>query len=243
MDIDELKYQVASIKWWHQIDLGHGIVTPGLDRSAEKLRTLRLPGDLSGMSVLDVGAWDGFFSFECERRGASRVLAVDSYIWSGVQWGGKAGFNLARKALNSRVEDMNLDVLDISPDALGSFDVVLFLGVLYHMRHPLLALECVASVTRQLLVLETHLDAEWSNRPGMVFYPESELREDSTNWWGPNARCVEAMLRDVGFPNVKKVWKRAVMLRLASAVKHRMKYGTPLLYGLQQNRAVFHARH
>jgi len=99
-----------------------------------------MPENLAGKTVLDVGAWDGFFSFESERRRAERVLATDSFCWSG-EGGTKAGFELARKVLNSKVEDVEMDVLDLSPENIGTFDIVLFLGVLYHMRRPLLALE------------------------------------------------------------------------------------------------------
>ena len=82
-----------------------------------------MPASLAGKSVLDVGAWDGFFSFEAERRGASRVLATDSYVWDGSHdWGSKRGFELARTALNSKVEDRVIDVLDLAPDKIGMFD-------------------------------------------------------------------------------------------------------------------------
>ena len=96
-----------------------------------------------GLSVLDIGAWDGFFSFECERRGASRVVAADYFSWHGSGWGTKAGFTLARDVLGSKVEDVDIDVMDLTPERVGTFDLVLFLGVLYHLRHPLLALERV----------------------------------------------------------------------------------------------------
>ena len=68
---------MRNIKWWHRIDLGDGRITPGRDATQEKLETLHLPNSLSGKTVLDIGAWDGFFSFEAERRGAVRVLATD----------------------------------------------------------------------------------------------------------------------------------------------------------------------
>ena len=135
MTKDELQQRVSALRWYHTIDLGHGVVTPGVD---------------------DIGAWDGFFSFEAERRGAARVVASDFYAWHGEGWGsgqGKAGFELARRALGSRVEDVDVDVMDLSPDRVGLFDIVLFLGVLYHLPNPLLALERVAAVTRSLLVL------------------------------------------------------------------------------------------
>ena len=101
----ELREAVAGIEWWHSIDLGHGIVTPGKDDSPAKLRDLKLPARFDGRSVLDIGAWDGFFSFEAERRGAARVLATDSFAWEGVNVGSKHGFELARQALDSKVED------------------------------------------------------------------------------------------------------------------------------------------
>src|SRR5579885_955306 len=134
MDIGQLKSEVAKTKWWHTIDLGNGIITPGIDKSATKLKRLGIPRDLSGLSVLDICAWDGFFSFEAERRGASRVMATDSFCWGGEGGGSKAGFELARRALKSKVQDMEIEVLDISPETVGTFDLVFLFGVLYHMR-------------------------------------------------------------------------------------------------------------
>jgi tRNA (mo5U34)-methyltransferase len=141
------------------------------------------------------------FSFEAERRKASRVLATDAFCWNGQGWGTKAGFNFARKALHSKVEDLEIDVLDLSPEKVGQFDLVLFLGVLYHLRHPLLALERVFSVTKRHLILATLVDMQGSDRPVMAFYPHGTLG-DSTNYWGPNPAAVEAMLQFVGFTKV-----------------------------------------
>jgi tRNA (mo5U34)-methyltransferase len=189
----------SQIGWWHQIELPGGHVTPGPDRSAEKLASLRLP-DLKGKTVLDVGALDGYFSFAAERLGASRVVALDSYIWQ-QKPGGKDGFEYARRALGSKVESVEVEVLDISPETVGRFDVVLFLGVLYHMRHPLLALERVASVTEKLLVTETLVDLTFLRSPAAAFYPWP-LLTDETTWWGPNQAAVVGMLRAVGFERV-----------------------------------------
>lgn len=200
---DSLKQRVAAIRWWHRIDLGEGIVTPGPDDSPAKLACIRLPTSLVGCTVLDIGAWDGYFSFECERRGASRVLAIDPPSWENERFPfGKEGFVLAREVLGSRVEDRKLDVMDLSPEDIGLFDVVLFLGVFYHLRHPLSALERIAAVTKTLLILETHVDLLEVSRPSMTFYPGAELNRDSTNWWGPNPALVTALLRDVGFSDV-----------------------------------------
>ena len=131
----DLKGEIDRIRWFHQIDLGHGVVTPGIDPSAARLPQYALPRDLSGKSVLDIGAWDGFFSFEAERRGAARVVALDSYVWRSPLFG-RDGFDLARRTLDSKVEDVELEVLEIGPEKLGTFDLVIFSGVLYHMRHP-----------------------------------------------------------------------------------------------------------
>lgn len=167
---------VQGIQWFHTIDLGDGVVTPGVDPSPSKLPTFGIPEDLTGLSVLDVGAWDGFFSFEAERRGASRVLATDYFCWEGPGWGSKAGFDLAHRVLGSRVESKVIDVLDLAPETVGTFDVIFFLGVLYHMRHPRLALERISSVTRGQLILETHVDMLDCPRPAGAFYPDKE-------WW------------------------------------------------------------
>lgn len=201
----ELLEEVAAIRWFHRIDLGQGVVTPGIDDTPAKLRRLKLPASFAGKSVLDIGAWDGFFSFEAERRGAGRVVAVDSYCWSGDGWGSKRGFELARRALGSKVEDRELEVLDLAPENVGTFDVVFFCGVLYHLRHPLLALEKVAAVTKGLLVLETKVDLLAWRTPAMAFYVGKELNNDPTNWWAPNLAGLRDMLRAVGFNHVQVV--------------------------------------
>jgi tRNA (mo5U34)-methyltransferase len=208
MDRDQLRAEVDKIQWWHPLDLGDGLTTPGADvHIRARLAEIRMPENLAGLSVLDIGAWDGFFSFEAERRGASRVLATDSFCWDGGGWGSKAGFDLARRALDSRVEDKWIQVLDLSPESVGMFDVVLFLGVLYHMKHPLLALERVASVTRDHLILQTQVDMLGIDRPAVAFYPKTELNADPTNWSGPNPAAVVAMLRTVGFSRVEVISK------------------------------------
>jgi tRNA (mo5U34)-methyltransferase len=182
---------------------------------------------------LDVGCWDGFYSFEAERRGASRVLATDSYTWQRKSWGSKEGFELARRTLGSRVEDLEIDVLDLSPERVGVFDVVLFLGVLYHMKHPLLALERVASVTERLCIVETVIDLLYVPRPALAFYPGAELNHDESNWFGPTPAAVEAMLRSAGFRRVERVWPSGPRLALWRAMSV---FGPKAI-----KRAVFHA--
>jgi tRNA (mo5U34)-methyltransferase len=242
---DELRERVNALRWYHTIDLGHGVVTHGIDDTPERLARVRLPDDLSGRTVLDIGAWDGFFSFEAERRHASRVVAADYYAWHGVGWGtgeGKAAFQLAREVLGSRVEDVVVDVMELSPERVGTFNVVLFLGVLYHLPNPLLALERVASVTTDLLILETVVDMVGVNRPAAAFYPGRELNGDPTNWWGPNHAAVEGMLRSVGFTRVEVITPpRSAAFRAARALFHRVKGKNDLAPAFRQDRAVFHA--
>jgi len=238
----DLKAKVEQLRWYHTIDLGGGVVTRGVDDSPVRLARLDLPASLAGKSVLDIGAWDGFFSFEAERRGASRVLAADHYSWHGGGWGSKAGFELARAALGSKVQDVDIDVMDLSPERIGTFDVVFFLGVLYHLRHPLLALERVASVTRGLLILETVVDLVGIRRPAAAFYPNRELNADPTNWWAPNVPALHAMLGDVGFAQVRTIGSQPSMFyRAARAIKHGLNGKNALSLAFRQDRAVVHA--
>jgi tRNA (mo5U34)-methyltransferase len=181
-----------------------------------------LPEDLRGRTVLDIGAWDGAFSFEAERRGADRVVAVDSFCWNGEGWGSKQGFDTARRLLHSRVEDREVEVLDLSPDTVGVFDLVLCLGVLYHMQHPLLALERVASVCRGQLILWTHVDMLDCDRPAAAYYPGTELNDDPTNWWGPNPAAVSGMLGTAGFTRAEMtyLWRSDRVPSQGNAIFH-----------------------
>lgn len=191
---------IASLPWFHSIDLGGGIVTPG----KADIATLKAQADiyfrdsLSGKSVLDIGCWDGFNSFEAKRRGASRVLATDFWAWR-KGWGSKDCFEVARSRLALDIEEQEIDAMDISPETVGSLDIVLFLGVFYHLRNPFLGLEKAASVCKETLVVETHIERTWSSKPKMIFYPTNELNGDGSNWWGPNPPCIMAMLKDLGF--------------------------------------------
>jgi tRNA (mo5U34)-methyltransferase len=245
----ELRERVAATRWFHSIPLRSDLTTPGLESDTQrKLPRIGLPERLGGRSVLDVGTWDGFFAFEAERRGAERVVASDRHAWASPDYG-DAGFRLAREALASDVEQRHLDVLDHSPEAIGTFDVVLFLGVLYHMRHPLLALERMRSVTRDLLVVETHVELLPTRRPTAVFYPGDELDGDDSNWWGPNPPAVRALLNTAGFSRVELVWPRPdawAAGRAAYAAGRglwgRVARGRPIRPAATTWRAVFHAR-
>src|SRR5215813_8745660 len=187
--------EMAAGSWWHSIELGNGVITPGV-HPIEELRgnyaLFNLPDDLSGRSVLDIGCWDGFYSFEAERHGAS-VTSMDCVR--------PANFFRAREALRSGAEFHELSVYEVTKEGLGSFDIVLFLGVLYHLRHPLLALEQVCEVTRDFAVIESHVidNIFPAEHPLMQFYEFDHLGGQYDNWWGPNIECLTQMARSAGF--------------------------------------------
>jgi tRNA (mo5U34)-methyltransferase len=196
--------------WYHQIEVLPGIVTPGVNDSSAVLARLPLPPDCTGLRALDIGARDGFFSFELERRGAD-VVAVD-YIGPD-----QTGFSVASKLLGSRVPYVVENVYNLSPERFGEFDLILFLGVIYHLRDPLLALERIWSVCKGRLVVESQvLDHSFLTRsgelkplevvaPGLAdaciaqFYPAATLNGDHTNWWVPTLACLKAMIGEAAF--------------------------------------------
>ncbi len=222
-------------EWYHSIELAEGIVTPGrapLATWRAQLERLALP-DLRGKSVLDIGAYDGFFSFAAEQRGAARVVALDHYVWScdmasymrernaaaGAgqpippphatrHWRpdelpGRRPFDAVHALFDSRVVPVVGDFMAIDPASLGRFDIVLFLGVLYHMEDPLGALRRVAEFTAPggLAIIETEAVEIPALGDGAFceFFPGDELNHDPTNWWAPNARALAGLCRAAGF--------------------------------------------
>jgi tRNA (mo5U34)-methyltransferase len=205
MEVD-LQSRVAEFQWHHSIDLGGGVVTPGGKSLAICNAEANLIFDrinLSGRTVLDIGAWNGVFSFEAKRRGAARVLATDSYCWSHPHFRGRETFDIARSALGVDVDAREIDVTDLSREAVGDFDIVLYLGVFYHRYDAIEALARAARLAKHALIVETHLDLREVDLPAMVFYPGSELANDSTNWWGPNEHCMKDLLLGHGFNDIE----------------------------------------
>ena len=218
---EERRQQFLANRWWHSIDLGNGFVTPGAIPLAEmqaNFAYLQLPEDLTGKRVLDIGCWDGFYSFECERRGAE-VVAVD--CWR------PQGFFLAHEDLQSRVQFHEHSVYELSRERLGSFDIVLFLGVLYHLRHPLLALERVCEMTHDFALIETHVidNARALNFPALEFYEWDELGGQYDNWCGPNTIGLLAMTRSAGFVR-PEILQQHVSRSVIKAYRHWNKPAT-----------------
>ena len=190
--------------WWHSFELPDGTFIDGANSlSGQKTRIgqFPIPEDLSGKRVLDIGAWDGWFSFEMERRGAE-VVAIDN--WDNPR------FREMHARLGSRVDYRQMDMYDLTPDRIGRFDVVLFMGVLYHLKHPLLALERVCDLTTDLacvdsfVLQEKHRPGEGAvRRPIMEFYETDELGGQTDNWCGPTVACLLAFCRVAGFARVE----------------------------------------
>ena len=199
MTASELE-EMRTIHWFHRIQLDEQTVTPGdcPHTAAEATSRFGLPEDLSGKTVLDIGAWDGLFSFEAERRGA-QVTAVDTTFENGGNWGGTKGFNFARRHLRSRVKFQELSVFDLDPAVHGRFDYVFFFGVLYHLTDPVGAIRKVAAMTRECCLIETafctHPDG--LNRPLWEF--KHGYDNDPTNYWYPTVAGLAGVLKLVGF--------------------------------------------
>jgi glycosyltransferase involved in cell wall biosynthesis/SAM-dependent methyltransferase len=202
--IDQITNRCPPSGWFHSLELGNGLFAPGqirLEVLRRQLEWLHLPKDLAGQSLLDLGSWDGFYAFEAERRGAARVLATDSFSWNGSGWGSKQGFLLAREILRSKVEDMDIDIMDICPERVGLFDVVLFSGMLYHMRDPIRALQNAASVCKRHMIVETAVGMEAVKEPVMAYVPRVPGEEQS-NYWRPNPALVNLWLKELGFRKI-----------------------------------------
>jgi tRNA (mo5U34)-methyltransferase len=205
MTDSELRAAISAFKWFHAMELRPGIVTPGSKTSdllAAEAAALFDPLRLDGRSVLDIGAWNGFFSFEAKRRGAERVVASDSFTWDHPSYRGREALELARGELGLAVETLPVDVMRINRKTHGVFDVVLLLGVFYHLIDPIAPLMRLRNMALEALVIETHQDLTTLDRTAMVFYPGATLANDPTNWWGPNPLLLDELLREFGFARV-----------------------------------------
>ena len=202
-------------RWWHEIEVAPGIVTPGDDSNRMKLPILDdlgLARTLNGIRALDIGCSDGYFSFELERRGAD-VLAIDFVPEN------YTGFAIARKILGSRAEYRMENVYNLSLEKYGQFDIVLFMGVLYHLRKPLAALDAIRSVMKEggqlfvgtmlideyLLLPDGRITTLEAMNPALKSvplwqsYPRDTLNGDYTNCFAPNRRGLEVALEEAQF--------------------------------------------
>jgi tRNA (mo5U34)-methyltransferase len=231
MPIEEVRRRAESLgDWFHNLDLGGVKTAPNHflhDYPTTKFQGFAhvIPEDLTGKSVLDIGCNGGFYSLEMKRRGAARVLGVDSderYL---------AQARFAAEATGMDIEFCCLDVYDVA--ALGErFDLVIFMGVLYHLRHPLLALDLIHEhVAGDLLLfqsLQRGSAEDYKAEENYAFSEEAHFDEhaypklhfveryyanDPTNWWIPNAACAEAMLRSSGFEVIEHPEREVYLCR------------------------------
>ncbi len=214
---EEIRRRVSELgEWFQNLDLGGVQTAPHHflgDYPSCKWRSFEqaIPADLSGKTVLDIGCNAGFYSLEMKRRGAARVVGIDS------DPGYLAQARFAAEVTGLQIEFRELDVYQVA-QLHEKFDLVLFMGVLYHLRHPLLALDLLwEHVVADTLVFQSLMRGsrevlplapdypfwekeifETSGYPAMYFV-ENRYSHDPTNWWIPNRACAEAMLRSAGF--------------------------------------------
>lgn len=217
MKLDEKSIieKINSRPWYHRIEIRPGIITPGINDTSTTLKLLDLPNNCRGLRVLDLGTRDGFFAFEMERRGAE-VVAID-YIDKQ-----ETGFQVASELLNSKVHFQKENIYQLTTEKYGIFDIVLFLGLIYHLPDPMRALRIVRAMCKGYLFLESHvidngvlladgktvplakLSHHLVNIPIMQFYQGRSLNNDPTNYWGPNLKCLEEMLIESNFKVLEK---------------------------------------
>lgn len=175
---EELLQKISQIpRWFHVIELGTTVKTPGIyDQKIKDWVLSSLPKDYSGKSVLDVGAWDGYWSFEAEKRNAKEITAID--IWQLTDEVKDKPFRTCKEILDSKVEMHELDVVNV--EKLGkNFDIIQFFGVYYHMINPFLAFQNLYYVCNELLIVEGAIIE--SKEPVCYLLDSGELNGDPTN--------------------------------------------------------------
>ena len=209
VDMDEAQAVVSQVPHWHhKFEVFPGVVTPGAYDPKFLLPKLQLPEDMADLRVLDIGPSDGFFSMTMAGRGA-QVTAID-YREKNAH-----GFGAMEYLTGLHFDYRQVNLYDILNENIGTFDIVLFLGVfLYHLPDMMRALELVARLCRSRLIIESQYEP--SLMPGAAvarYYEASTLSNDITNFWVPNKECLDAMLRDTGFQiNRNECWGERMLV-------------------------------
>jgi tRNA (mo5U34)-methyltransferase len=193
------------INWYHEINLGD-FITPGANRLLQNsLDTLFIPSDLSNNSVLDIGCWDGYYSFECEKRNASRVVAVDKYIWEKESnfWSKDKGFDFAHKHLNSKVEKVISNIEDLDPNQIGKFDYVLLLCLVCLAKNPIQYIEIAKSLSKKFVIIESHIDMLDVDFPAARYYAGKNSGSEVNDYWGMNPLAIVGIMEDLGFKDIE----------------------------------------
>jgi tRNA (mo5U34)-methyltransferase len=195
MDIESIRARVGALRWFHDYEVVPGVRTGGVSNMDVRGPHFPVPQDLTGKRVLDIGCADGYFTYLCESRGAE-VTSID--LWP------RRGYFLAHELRESKAEFRHMSVYDLDPAEIGLFDVVFFCGVYYHNKHPLLALERVASVSRGLAIIESEILPEMPGlTSGAQFLERDTLNGDPTNWWVPLPHTLAETVRAAGFPHAE----------------------------------------
>jgi SAM-dependent methyltransferase len=211
--------EVSSHPWYHTIELPDGIVTPGRYDHRQLVPHYGLPDDLRGKRALDVGSGDGFWAFELERRGAE-VTSLDVETFADVDLppalheifqerpvdlSFRRGIDIARRRLGSSVKLVNINIYDLDPDRVGTFDFVHTGDILLHLRDPVLALQSLRAVTSgEALIADTFdpsLD-KLGTGPGLTRYRGGW---HDVTWWSPALSTLTQMVADAGFDDVEVV--------------------------------------
>jgi tRNA (mo5U34)-methyltransferase len=203
LEPSEILRRVRSMRWVHSIDLGHGIVTPGAwGPPRAVIRRAFDAIDFRGKKVLDIGCWDGGWSFEAERRGAAEVFATD-YVCQRHS-ADQQTFQLAHRVLNSRVHyHPDISVYEVDQLGIFDFDVVIFCGVYYHLRHPLLALARLRQVMQDDAMIVVEGAAIYGPRnPYSDFYYRRVHVGDPSNWCVPTIPCLREWMESSFFDDV-----------------------------------------
>lgn len=195
--------QMNSLKWFHNIVLPGGNTTPGVcpHTASEATSRFGMPDTLKGKRVLDIGCYDGLFSFEAEKRGAKSVLAIDLYQLPQNTENPNAPFRFAQQILKSNVEFKEFDATNINSYNIGQFDVVLCYGVLYHLKNPTQTLEaiCSAIAPSGKLIIETAIMNEQNKEPLLTHSPNHA--NDPNNHFYPNTTWLQRELKRLKFNN------------------------------------------
>ena len=213
---DGLQQRVNGINWYHTLDLGNGVRTPGAFDHAPILDLYRIPARLDGLRVLDIATYDGFWAFEFERRGAREVLAMDLEGPAHLDWPPRRagvvpegqperfglGFEIAREELRSSVRRVVCNVYDLRPETFGHFDVVHAGDLLLHLNSPVRALQNMARVcTGYALISEPYFpDLDCMGTRPLVEYRGGG---DVPTWWRIGLNALKEMVRDAGFSRIE----------------------------------------
>jgi tRNA (mo5U34)-methyltransferase len=208
MEREKLIQEIAKHNWMHTIDLGQGVVTPGRWPTNEYVMRAYDSIDFEGKKVLDIGACNGLWSFEAERRGAAEVYSVD-YLTHVDYWCTPA-YKLAHEALQSKARYFpDLDVYDVEKLGVKDFDIVVFSGVYYHLKHPLLALTKLRRVMKNggRIIIEGPIFPD-DEHCYSTFHYRDVLLNDKSNWCVPTRRCLREWI-ECSFFDVEQVFEKA----------------------------------